>query len=363
MATVPTRRTTARPPQLVALHEACERNDASAAHAALSECLLTQSDPLDLGTFHRVLALAVSQPMLVAYVRSAMAAQGVLPNEQTITLSVRSLVLANEPQAALEHLCEAQAALPCLKARTFAPLLKALCSSSSRDRKSIRQLEQLMASSMSVQLSEEQLVDLTAVSASCPPTSCGCNDFPSVDVRLQALQQAVPWVAHASVSRLQAVLHDEACGRTAHITRVSDTAVCGSCGSTLSAFPLSVHECDSLRRAIERAAAMVGAESDLRRFGQWLTASGEAAGGAQIQFVIDGANVAYHGQNVDGGRFSFDQLESARALLREQCGGREPWIVLPQRCECAATLCTSVRRRPRTHRPCAMRCRPRTLLP
>lgn len=99
----------------------------------------------------------------------------------------------------------------------------------------------------------------------------------------------------------------------------------------MAALSLSQGQVARLKESLFGMAAAVGEEhhADLSRFCTWVQER-------DFSYIIDGANVAYHNQNLSGrmsprGHFSYRQVEVARQNLLERELGRMPLLVLPQK--------------------------------
>ena len=147
--------------------------------------------------------------------------------------------------------------------------------------------------------------------------------------RLRELQSGCTQLQSASLERLRHALDAparRARGGSAAYTRVAADGTCSHTGAQLRALPLAPAERRGFLDALLAAAAAESAKAgdDLRRFGEWVANN-------DFSYVIDGANVGYRQQNIDGGTFSFAQVEVARVALRARGGGAEPLIVVPRR--------------------------------
>lgn len=348
------------PPHITALERACKLKDAEAAISALTSCTSmegAQQPTADL--VNRVLRLAVmtsQPPERISDIRTTMKKNGIVPDESTLTLEVRSLVSSGKLYEAVELLTASPSTLPRPRLRTFSPLLKALCQN--RDGQHVAKLEARIAD-CGVELAEEQLVDLAILSAhtagtaldpatvnidvsddtsapvsasqAAPAKAQPPQQQVSLHARLLALQQALPALTPASLHTLQAGL-DGAPSRggaatiSARFTTISNTGACSRCGAKLAALPLSQSERHALQDALLGAADALGGRQHLAAFGEWLRARPSLP-----SHIIDGANVAYRNQNYGSGGFSYEQIEIARATLMEADDGKEPLIILPER--------------------------------
>ena len=125
---------------------------------------------------------------------------------------------------------------------------------------------------------------------------------------------------------------------------------CPNCGGRLPKILLSEQEKEGVREELFSIANTTskGQGSAIRAFGDWLDT--KAKQGVEYTYIVDGANVAYHRQNFEGGKFNFRQVElvveklqsemrlrkkaGAAAVKRGSCngngGGAEPEVGLPE---------------------------------
>ena len=342
-------------PDLLELHNAVRQSDVPTALAALSRCDGETNKAPPRSIYNRLLALVLAQPEHRNYVQAHMKSAGVEPDESTLTLAVRALVQEGELQAAVEMLSETTS----FKLRTAAPVLHALL-----DRRELRRASALRArmSHLGVALGEEERIRFLVASAAAGAatsksteaaadgsagSSSGGDAFvpPPISMQLRELQREYTTLRPASLAML---LSETALD--ARLTTVSDDGVCSSSGARLRVLPLDASERDGLTTALLDAASAAGEGigENLRAFGKWvrgLSESSSSSGWSSEQssggdaaaessshyYVIDGANAGYRHQNVEGGAFSFHQIELARRALKEKGNGREPIIVLPTR--------------------------------
>jgi pentatricopeptide repeat protein len=99
--------------------------------------------------------------------------------------------------------------------------------------------------------------------------------------------------------------------------------VCPHCQSELAKIALSEQQKHGVREALFGIAngTSKGQGSAIRAFGEWL--DNKAEQGVQYSYIVDGANVAYHRQNFDGGKFSFRQVELVVDTLRKMMASDE----------------------------------------
>ena len=133
----------------------------------------------------------------------------------------------------------------------------------------------------------------------------------------------------------------------ARIVDIDDaTGCCPNCGGKLRQLLMTTEERARVRSALNEvvAASSQSQSKALRSFGEWLACHPSPRGGSTPQtsssssssyshptppeeefvYIVDGANVAYHKQNFDEGKFSFKQIELVvnKLLTRVQPGER-----------------------------------------
>ena len=122
------------------------------------------------------------------------------------------------------------------------------------------------------------------------------------------------------------------------------TGRCERTGVSLHLSPLTDEQVEKLKNAMYKVAGQrqshlvasyrrqgadlipkLDAPGKLQGFLRWL----DTREGEPFTVVVDGANVAYHGQNFEGGRFNYHQLQFMIDSLEEL--GERPLIVLPRK--------------------------------
>jgi hypothetical protein len=86
---------------------------------------------------------------------------------------------------------------------------------------------------------------------------------------------------------------------------------CPNCGQRIRKLDLSHEDKHSIRASLQNIARENNQLQSLQTFNDYITKRSErySSNGQHITYIIDGANVAYHRQNFDGGRFSYKQIE------------------------------------------------------
>ncbi|KDD72506.1 hypothetical protein H632_c3258p0, partial [Helicosporidium sp. ATCC 50920] len=88
---------------------------------------------------------------------------------------------------------------------------------------------------------------------------------------------------------------------------------CAACGETLQAVDLSDQDSQALQNSVVQLAERLskGLKGQFAVFQKWLQQHGP------FPIVVDGANVAFFGQNYDEGGFNFAQIKAMVKLLQE----------------------------------------------
>ena len=120
-------------------------------------------------------------------------------------------------------------------------------------------------------------------------------------------------------------------GFAARIVDVSDlTGRCPNCASPLQRLVLTDQERGRVRVAL---GSVVEAFSPVQhkamlQFGEWMARRRQESGGEEFAYIVDGANVAYHKQNFEGGKFSFRQIQLVVDALRPRLLPKQRILVL-----------------------------------
>jgi len=128
-------------------------------------------------------------------------------------------------------------------------------------------------------------------------------------------------------------------GSSASMVEISNTTqLCPNCGGKLKSFLLNDEERERVKMTMRNMVALAtgggGSEADKERnvqvkkllqFEAWVEQQQELHG--EFDFIIDGANVAYHKQNYIDGRFNYHQVDVIVEVLRAQ--GKRVLLLLP----------------------------------
>ena len=266
--------------------------------------------------YHTLLSLAVLEDAtdVRRQVQWHMRKHDVPVDEVTLTLEVRALVREGDLAAAASGLQTAEVDGIIPKHRTFATLLHALCQE--RDVETTAAVLAQMQR-QGVEMTESDLIQTATLMAAT-------GDETGLETQLHALKELVPRLSKSSIDMLQRALDAATQGHHAVLSTVDSSGRCSCCGARVVALSLSDEQSEQMRRALLGAAAARGGREELIRFGEWV-------GAREYRYIIDGANVAYRGQNFEGGRFSFTQLELMRRELLNRADGAGPLIILPER--------------------------------
>lgn len=129
---------------------------------------------------------------------------------------------------------------------------------------------------------------------------------------------------------------------TLQTATVDEAGKCNCCASTLRLLRLTVEEREQVRdvllsRAASRSAAGL---THLNEYREWLRVR------PPFDYVIDGPNVAYYGQNFEAGRFQFAQIQAVIDVLRRETPDARLLVLLPTKYlqrEIPNHTCSSVR--------------------
>jgi hypothetical protein len=322
------------------LKEALKAQDAAAALSAFHD-----HKPC-LSACNAVLSLLADRPAEVRRVREQMQAHGIRPDETTATLCAKAATTDGDAEGAIALLQEARDSGIALRPRSYRDALRLLF-----ERHDLAGVLALLQS-----WREDGLAPSEAEWVMAARLSIEAEDWQGLDQLLRELRDAVSTLSPASIDALASPRRATAGGAAAptsptprtrpavRLASVDGGGLCSACGAQLEPCSLSPEHEAAVRRALFEAAAAAGpaVKADLHAFGEWLvgraraeptapdaTASSAAPAGAPT-FIMDAANVGYRNQNVEGGAFSFVQIEVARRALRERRGA-EPVLVLPRR--------------------------------
>ena len=120
-------------------------------------------------------------------------------------------------------------------------------------------------------------------------------------------------------------------GFTARIVDVSDrTGRCPNCASPLQRLVLTEQERSRVRAALGSVVETFSPvqHKALLQFGEWMARRRQESGGEEFAYIVDGANVAYHKQNFEGGKFSFRQIQLVVDALRPRLLPKQRILVL-----------------------------------
>ena len=246
-----------------------------------------------------------------------------------------------KPAEAMETLATAPREGMAPKLRTFAPVLQGLLAQQDLERAG--ELRAQM-NSLGVMMGEDEYVGFivaTIARMGQPPPTPGSSDEHDTSTtalasRLRDLQHAQTTVKPASSAILLAAFDTPAFtarGAHARLATMDADGTCSNCGAQLRALTLDGAERERMQSTLMTAARAhhEGTAEDLRRFKEWVSLRWQGHDDvAPSPYVIDAANVGYRNQNIEGGSFSFAQVELARVHLKAKAGGAEPLIVIPR---------------------------------
>ena len=151
---------------------------------------------------------------------------------------------------------------------------------------------------------------------------------------LAKLMARVPNPDAATVAAIEEAVNfcsqSSATGKPAAIVRRGthdDDGHCSCCGARLQVLYLDAAEREQVRDVLLARAASRSANGleHLQRYREWLRVR------PPFQYVIDGPNVAYFGQNYEAGRFQYAQIQRILDELREKDPAARVLVLIPSK--------------------------------
>jgi hypothetical protein len=310
-----------------------------------------ETGPHTRAVWNELLSHMSDHPDLVRAAYKDMTAAKIAPNEASFATLLRAEASSGDTAAAVRVLDQMAASGVQPRLRSFAPLVSAAAETAPA-----------VALRLWLRMAQEQVPPTDALTVALVKAVLSCDDddallWAAVDEVLS--QDFGRSMAPAAAVELQRIITERPATPTKRLkgggsfwswftslAKAQPQPVCepvtlrldgrcSVCGGGARLVGLSSAERRQMRKQLMRSAASrrgaggAGGEPhvrhDLAEFAVWL----KTRVGPRFTVAIDGANVAYYGQNRDQGAFSFDQIAEVVRALKEE--GHFPLIVLPRK--------------------------------
>jgi hypothetical protein len=302
-----------------------------------------RSDPtqkISRGLYNMLLnKLASEFPSVIDQIKSDMTKANIPLDESSYLAFIRAKGAIGDIDGGLKLIDELDSSGVYLRVRNFVPLLQSAHRSDPPKLHVALMVWEKMFDAQ-VQPLESECIDMInsilTISKLFPPYEDLCW-YAVEEVLSKYLFRVNPTISqagaeqlHRKISEIGIGLHSELKPSSDYVELMKD-GTCPNCLSRITVLSLSEEERKDLIDSLFDQ-ALYSHEThfdDLKAYASWIDS---IIDDNRFTVVVDGANVAYHGQNVPGGLFSFEQVDMVVKAL--QAEGEKPMVVLPAKYMC-----------------------------